>query len=339
MFRRSRRKIIVSIMLSLIVLLVVTLAVVMQVSFREIRQSNQQMQQHFEKLYEPGDKPMMSEEEIEEERRAVTERSIQLLMQHIFIIGGAAILVLCGFSFFLARWIIRPLEENDKKQKQFISDASHELKTPVAIIGTNAQMLSRELGENEWLSNIRYENERMGDLVKQLLELSRAENTEALMEQVDLSRIVTGEVLSFDSLAFEQGKQIESNIAEDIHMTGNASQLTQLVSVLLDNALRHGRGSKIEVVLEKREHGAFLSVENEGEAIPPEKQRHLFDRFYRVSEDRNSEGHHYGLGLSIAKAVVEKHGGSIKVLCQEGKVCFQITLPGKYRESYDRFTF
>ena len=195
------------------------------------------------------------------------------------------------------------------------------------MIGANAEMLERELGENEWLSNIQYENDRMGELVKQLLDLSRAENTETPMEQVDFSRIVTGEVLAFESLAFDKGKTIQSDIEEEIRLAGRQTQLSQLVSVLLDNAITHSTGNAIEVSLSRQAHKAVLRVRNEGEEIPAEKLEHLFDRFYQLDEARSSEGRHYGLGLSIARAVAEKHGGSIDVSCQEGKVEFAVSLP------------
>lgn len=259
----------------------------------------------------------------------VTESSLNMLLHNILIIGGVAIVILFFISLIISKQIIRPLEENDRQQKQFISDASHELKTPVAVISANAEMLSREIGGNEWLSNIQYENERMGGLVKQLLDLSRAENTEVPMEQVDFSRIVTGEALAFESLAFDQGKALQSDIEEGVLLTGNPSQLTQLVSILLDNAIRHSIGSEIGLSLKAQGHTAVLSVINEGDAIPDEKQKQLFDRFYRIDEARSNEGQHYGLGLSIAKTVVEKHSGSIHVSCQDGKVRFTAAIPIK----------
>ena len=259
----------------------------------------------------------------------VTESGMRMLLRNVLTIGGAAIVILFFISLILSRQIIRPLEENDKRQKQFISDASHELKTPVAVIGANAELLYRELGDNEWLTNIRYENERMGDLVRQLLDLSRAENSETPMEIVDFSRIVTGETLAFESLAFDQGKTIRSDIADGIRISGSQTQLTQLVSVLLDNAVRHSTGSEIEAGLKAQGHMAVLSVANEGDEIPPEKLEHLFDRFYRVDEARNSEGEHYGLGLSIAKAVAEKHSGKIEVSCLGGKIIFTVSIPIK----------
>ena len=167
----------------------------------------------------------------------------------------------------------------------------------------------------------------MGTLVKQLLSLSRAENAEMPMDRVDVSRVVSGEILAFESFAFDNGKTIQREIGEDIHVTGNQAQLQQLVSILLDNAIRHSTGTEIEVSLRKHSHLAILSVVNEGEEISPEKIKHLFDRFYRVDEVRNSEDHHYGLGLAIAKAITERHKGNISVFCQDCKVRFTVSLP------------
>ncbi len=259
----------------------------------------------------------------------VSESGLNTLLRNVLIIGSAAILVMFFISLVLSKRIIRPLEENDQKQKQFISDASHELKTPVAVISTNAELLSREIGENEWLSNIRYENERMGGLVTQLLDLSRAENAEIPMEQVDFSRIVTGETLALEMLAFDRGRVFQSDVEDSVILTGNKTQLTQLVSILLDNAIRHAAGNEIGISLKRQGHHAALSVINDGDEIPQDKLDHLFDRFYRVDEARNSEGQHYGLGLSIAKAVAEKHGGSINVSCRDGKVRFTTSIPMK----------
>lgn len=256
----------------------------------------------------------------------VTETGMSILLRIILIVGGSAMVVLFFLSLILSKRIIRPLEENDSRQKRFISDASHELKTPVAVISANAELLSREVGENEWLANIQYENDRMGALVTQLLDLSRAENAGTVMERVDLSRIVEGEVLAQESIAFEKGKQIREQIAEGILLMGNPVQLTQLVSVLIDNAIRHSTGSEIDLHLNRQGHNAVLTVENDGEEIPPEKQAHLFDRFYRLDEARSSEEGHYGLGLSIAKAVADNHGGTIQVSCQDQRIRFTVVL-------------
>ncbi len=259
----------------------------------------------------------------------VSESGLNTLLHNVLIIGGAAILAMFFIALHLSGRIIRPLEENDRRQKQFISDASHELKTPVAVIGANAEMLSREIGDSGWLANIRYENERMGGLVRQLLDLSRAESAEAPMEPVDFSRIVTGEALAFEMLAFDQGKTIQSDIEQGVRLTGNPTQLTQIVSILLDNAIRHSTGNEVGISLKRQGHHAVLSVINDGEEIPPDKLAHLFDRFYRADEARGGEGLHYGLGLSIAKAVAEKHSGRISVSCRDGKVSFTASIPIK----------
>ena len=425
MFNKSRKKIVLSIMISLILLFAITLSVILYASYREIRQENMDMLERHVELYciekEPGsqddaapeppsqqpgkhddpsrkterrdhpldqkpdyqlstfysvafgdgdtvldvdngEKEVYSGDELVSIAReilsggkssgrtgsltyivsrrpgytlvammdnTVSESGLDTLLHNILIIGGIAIIVMFFISLYLSKLIIRPLEENDQQQRRFISDASHELKTPVAVIDTNAEMLAREIGENEWLANIRYENERMGGLVKQLLDLSRAENAEIPMEQIDFSRIVAGETLALEMLAFDQGRTIRSDIEEGILLTGSAVQLTQLVSILLDNAIRHSTGDEIGISLKRQGHHAVLSVVNDGEEIPQEKQEHLFDRFYRVDEARSSEGHHYGLGLSIAKAVSEKHGGSVSVSCQDGKVRFTVSIPIK----------
>ena len=256
----------------------------------------------------------------------VSEAGLKTMLRYVFLVGGLAILAMFFIASILAGFIISPLEENDRQQKRFISDASHELKTPIAVIATNAEMLSRELGYNEWLSNIQYETERMDRLVKQLLDLSHAESAIVPMESLDFSRLVTGETLAFESLAFDKGKTFVTEIEAGIILMGNPSQLTQLVSILLDNAIRHSTGREIGISLVRRPHTALLTVTNDGNEIPPEKIQHLFERFYRVDEARNSESNHYGIGLSIAKAIAEKHGGNIDVFWQDGKISFTVNL-------------
>ena len=253
----------------------------------------------------------------------------QTLFREMLIIGAGAMAVLFAVSIFLARRIVRPLEENDRRQKRFVSDAGHELKTPIAVISANSELLRRQLGENEWLTNIDYENERMSELVKQLLALSRAENGETPRETIDFSRLVDGEVLPFETLAFEKGKRIVSETEPDILLEGNSNQLHQLVSILLDNALSHGTGEQTELVLRREHHSAVLTVSNDAEALDEEQLAHLFDRFYRADEARTGSDGHYGLGLSIAQAVAESHGGRITAEYHKPKVVFRVLLPVK----------
>lgn len=200
--------------------------------------------------------------------------------------------------------------------------------TPVAVINANLELLSREIGGNQWLSNIQYENERMSALVIQLLELARAENVTPQMESLDLSRLVYGETLPFESVAYEKGLTLNSEISENVCVSGNSTQLKQLVSILIDNAVRHSsRGNEVRITLRKENGHALLSVMNDGEEIPPEQQKHLFERFYRTDEARTGEDGHYGLGLAIARAIVTAHKGTIAVRCHHGKVEFTAKLP------------
>lgn len=241
------------------------------------------------------------------------------------ISGWVVILIL---SWFFSKKIVNPLEQNDTKQKQFISDAGHELKTPISVISANADLLSAEIGENKWLANIQYENERMGNLIKQLLELVRAENMQHTKESLDFSRMVSGGTLPFESVAFENGVTLNADIEEGISVDGNRNQLSQLVSILIDNAISHGsHGKEVLVRLYSNKHHAILSVINAGQPIPDEIKDRLFERFYRVDEARTDDVGHYGLGLAIAKAVVTAHGGRIELNCFDGRIEFKVTLP------------
>lgn len=258
----------------------------------------------------------------------VTDNSLRTLLTNTLIAGGLAIVVLFFISVFIAGRIVTPLEENDLRQRRFVSDAGHELKTPLAVIGTNTELLAKQIGNNEWLSNIQYENERMSELVRELLDLSHAESAGVRKEETDLSRIVMGEVLPFESMAFERGMALESEVEDGISVVGNATQLGRLTSILLDNAIRHSDGGSDVFLSLKRDHkSALLTVSNPGKEIPREKLDRLFERFYRVDDARSGEGAHYGLGLAIAKAVVETHGGEISVSCRDGRVIFTVTLP------------
>ncbi len=258
----------------------------------------------------------------------VINESTMTLFRYTLIFGGVALVLFFFLSRFLAKKIVAPLEESYQKQRQFISDAGHELKTPVSVVSANAELLSRELGDNQWLQNIQYENERMGMLVSQLLELARTENVTPQMEHIDLSRLVAGEALPFESVAFEKGLVLNSNISNGITVEGNSTQLKQLTSILLDNAVRHSKAGGVVCLTLKKEHGIVeFSVVNRGDEIPAKHRDRIFERFYRVDPARNGEDKHYGLGLAIAKAIVNAHHGHIEVLCYNGLVEFRASIP------------
>ena len=257
----------------------------------------------------------------------VINENAATLLRYTLIFGAAAIVVFFFLSVYIAKRIVRPLEDSFEKQKRFISDAGHELKTPVSVVSANAELLSREIGENRWLANIRYENERMGELVTQLLELARTENAAMQTERVDLSRLAAGETLPFECVAFEKGLMLESDLAPDIFVEGDGGRLKQLVSILLDNAVSHAEGGTVKITLNKERSHAVLSVTNEGAALSSTQREHLFDRFYRIDEARSADSNHYGLGLAIAKAICDAHRGHIEVGCRDGLVEFSVSLP------------
>ena len=258
----------------------------------------------------------------------VINENAATLFRYTLIFGGIALIAFYFLSVFLARKIVRPLEESYKKQKQFISDAGHELKTPVSVVSANAELLSREIGENQWLDNILYENERMSMLVGQLLELAHTESITPEMERIDFSRLAQGEALPFESVAFERGLRLVCDTESEISVEGNNSQLKQLVSILLDNGIRHSADGNTVNLRLKKEHGfAVLSVINKGDEIPEEHRSQIFERFYRMDTARTGEDNHYGLGLAIAKSIAELHKGHIDVLCYDSLVEFRVTLP------------
>ncbi len=255
--------------------------------------------------------------------------NVILLLRNSLIWCSCTLVVLFVFSIFLAKWIVKPLEDSYEKQKQFISDAGHELKTPLAVVRANTELLERELGDNKWLSNIVFENERMTELVNQLLTLARTEQTAPVMEEVDFSRIVTGCALPFEGIAFEQGLALCCDVEEHLKLSGNRGQLEQLVSILVDNAIFHAKpNTEVHVSLKKEKHLLQLAVSNQGKEIPPEKREQIFERFYRNDESRTSTAHRYGLGLAIAKAVTLSHKGKIRVDCAQGWTTFYVTFPG-----------
>ena len=264
----------------------------------------------------------------------VMVENVETLISYTLIFGAAALVLLFFLARYLADRIVAPLEESYKRQKQFVSDAGHELKTPVAVVNTNLELLSHQIGENQWLSNIQYENQRMSALISQLLDLARTENAAPQMETVDLSHLVCGETLPFETVAYENGLVLNSDIEESICMDGNSVQLKQLTSILLDNGIRHStNGKEVAIRLQKEKNYAILSVSNDGDEIPPEQRNYLFERFYRLDAARTGEDSHYGLGLAIAKAIVLTHKGTIDVQCHDGKVEFKAKLPLHSRNS------
>ena len=230
-------------------------------------------------------------------------------------VGAAAAGVLCIFSVVLVGNITRPVQDAFEKQKRFISDAGHELKTPISVIAANADVLQSEIGENRWLACIQTENRRMEALVKSLLSLSRLEQQARPAHlPVDLSSAVVGVALAFESAAYEAGKTVDMQVEDGIWCLGDVEKLKQVTAILLDNAIKYASsGGHITLSLAKSRGKCALRVHNGGVCIPKEEQKHVFERFYRADASRSRQSGGSGLGLAIAKAIVDEHKGKIAV--------------------------
>ena len=239
------------------------------------------------------------------------------LMQSTVIAG--AVLLACAtlvlvLIFIFSKRAVRPIAESYEKQKQFITDANHELKTPLTLILANVEIAQDELGENEWLSDIRAEGNRMTELVNQLVALSRMDEdvNKINLVEVDLGELVLDSVSEFEPLARNRGKQISVSVDRSVVCLGDEMLLHRLVGIFLDNAVKYcDDGGEISVNLEKRRR-ITLTVENTYSAVGEIELNKLFDRFYRADKARKFTGG-YGIGLSMAKAIVEKHKGEVSV--------------------------
>ncbi len=252
--------------------------------------------------------------------------AISSLFRYMIFFGIVAIIILFVASTLLYGWVIKPLEKGYSMQKQFISDAGHELKTPISTINANAEILKRDMGENNWLDNIIFENNRMSVIVHQLLDLTRLESLRPVMQKTDLSRLVLACVLPFEAAAFEKNINLNYTVKKDIFFNADASYMEKLVSVLVDNAISHSpAGSAIEIELEEKQGKIYFSTSNASEEIDSDELINIFERFYRSDKSR-SFASHYGLGLSIAKSIAVSHGGDISASYQNGRITFTVTL-------------
>lgn len=234
--------------------------------------------------------------------------------------------VIFYLSKLIANWITKPAIESYEKQKEFIANASHELKTPLAVIMASADALA-EKNDNKWLNNIKYESDRMNNLITSLLDLSKLEqpNKEAYV-QTDLSKLVEKSILTLESLAYENDLSFKIAIEKDIYFHCNNLEISELISILVDNAIKHGKKkSKIKVNLFKEKNEIILEVINKGEELSKEDCERIFERFYRVDKSRNRDSNRYGLGLAIAKSIVENHDGDIIALSEKGYTTFKVT--------------
>lgn len=253
--------------------------------------------------------------------------SLRQLLVNSVTIGLLGLGILFLITLWLSRYVTEPAQKAFTKQKQFIADASHELKTPLSAIAVNGDVLEREIGENRWLTNIRQETGRMEALVISLLTLARldAAPKDAVKRPFSLSEAVTEIALSFDSLAFEKKLTFDFEVQEGLNFLGDPDQMKRLVSILLDNAFTYSpAGERVVLKLKKEEGVLLLTVFNTGTRINPKDLPHLFERFYRADGAR-SGGRNFGLGLAIASSVAEGHKGSLQAKNTDDGVLFTAT--------------
>lgn len=278
--------------------------------------------QYFRKDYDRGTLVVFSDRSAE-----------QLLLHKVLLVSILVFLLMEGVVFFLTMLLtkraMRPMQETFERQRQFISDAGHELKTPLTIISANVDILHDEIGENKWLSYIQSQTERMRVLVGEMMNLTKLEMGDKEKDFVDfsLSEAVSGAALPFEGQAFEQEKQLELEIQEDISYHGNPDQIKQLVGIFMDNALKYSKEhGEIRVTLQQVQNKKTLKVYNTGKGIPESEKEKIFQRFYRSDASRARATGGYGLGLSIAQSIADAHKIRIQVESEyEHWICFILT--------------
>ncbi len=252
------------------------------------------------------------------------------LLAQSLLIGALALIAMFILVFLFSGQAVAPVVESLEKQKRFITDAGHELKTPLAVISANVDVLELESGKSEWTLSIRNQIKRMNSLVKNLLTLSRMdeERMHVVYSDFDMSATVREVAESFEALAISKDKKYQMDIEDNIHITGDKNAINQLASLLLDNAMKYSseKGS-IHVLLSSDKNITF-EVSNTCDSIPSGNLDRLFDRFYRADSSRARETGGYGIGLSVARAIAQSHGGDIEALKDGDRIIrFVVTIP------------
>ena len=248
------------------------------------------------------------------------------------VVEVAALAVFLVISLFFSRWALCPVASAWTQQRRFVADASHDLKTPLTVILANTSIALEHpersvASQSQWLESTQHEAEAMQGLVGDLLTLA----ARPALEEVDLSDVIEGEVLQFESVAFERGVKLGSQVEPGIKLRGNEQRLRRLAGTLIDNACKYvDDGGAVDVALSRAGKQAKLEVRNTGAPISPEDLPHVFDRFYRADKARTGGAGGHGLGLAIARAIAEEHGGTLTVASTQAEgTAFTATLPLK----------
>lgn len=251
--------------------------------------------------------------------RSPQQENLRNILFIFIIIGGASLILLYLVSVNLANRTIKPIKEAFEKQQQFIADASHELKTPLTIIKTNLAVISANEDTNvksqaKWLGFIHSQTERMSNLINDMLSLAKMDAAEQPLcfQSFNLSKVIEGVVLSFEAATFENDIELKTEVKEDINLNGDKEGIQRLITILMDNAVKNtSKDGAISVYLTYEKNNTKIIVKNTGNGIPKESLDKIFERFYRGDPSRARESGGYGLGLAIAKSIVEKHHGKI----------------------------
>ena len=250
------------------------------------------------------------------------------LMRNCLIIGALGFICFLFASILLSRWAVKPVDEAFRQQKRFIADASHELKTPLTVIMTNAQMMQESNDDklrSQSADNILTMSQQMKKLIEQLLCLARAESGSRNMnfENLNISKLYSNTLLPFEPVFFEKGLVLKCSIEDDINVLGNKEELRRLLEILLDNACKYTlpEGTAAVSLQKKGKSTMQLSVGNESDAIDAEKLDLIFQRFYRADNARIRDGS-FGLGLPIARSIAQRHNGKIHAEYENGMIHF-----------------
>ncbi len=247
-----------------------------------------------------------------------------LLISLLLIVIGE--LVIYIISKKITEWIAKPVLESFDREKEFVANASHELKTPLAVMMASIDCLDVNKKNEKWLNNLKSEADRMNNLITKLLDLSKTEYLKKEnFSKNDISMIIEKRALIFESLAYEKNITIETNITEKIIFSCHKESIDELGSILIDNAISHGEeNSKIIINLTNEKNEIKLTIVNKGEAIPSDECEKIFERFYRNDKSHNRKSGRYGLGLAIAKNIVKAHNGIIKAYSKDGYTTFEV---------------
>lgn len=255
-------------------------------------------------------------------------RAMRVVLVWSLLADAACILLVFLLVVLLSRRAIDPVVRSAQQQKQFITDASHELKTPITVIATSLKVLEMETGKQKWIDKAMAQTEKLTSLVNSLVTLSRMdeEDSPLKMEDFPVSDAVRETAESFTDFAASKGHELHLSITDGLTYRGDEYAVRQLVSILLDNAVKYALpDSPIEFSLEKAKRGVVLRSSNACEDVTPENAQKLFDRFYRADPSRSS-GSGFGIGLSIARSIAEGHHGSIRAIVDDGKIAFTAEL-------------